>query len=112
MTSINLNVKVDMNTEQTMKSFRKILYQLMTQMQDTAVRLAPVDTGRLRNSINITPLSPGKDNYILHDGVNYGVHQEFGTNKMQAQPFMRPALAKAKAVDLPRLFKKEFGRPK
>ena len=28
----------------------------------------------------------------ISDGVNYGIHQEFGTVKMGAQPFMRPAL--------------------
>lgn len=30
--------------------------------------------------------------YIVADGVNYGIHQEFGTYKMAARPFMVPAL--------------------
>ena len=30
--------------------------------------------------------------YIVADGVNYGIHQEFGTVKMAAHPFMVPAL--------------------
>jgi len=29
---------------------------------------------------------------ILHDGTDYGVHQEFGTHKMAAHPFMTPAI--------------------
>ena len=30
--------------------------------------------------------------YIVADGVNYGIHQEFGTVKMAAHPFMVPAI--------------------
>jgi len=30
--------------------------------------------------------------YIVADGVNYGIHQEFGTVKMAAHPFMVPAV--------------------
>jgi hypothetical protein len=28
---------------------------------------------------------------IVHDGVTYGIYQEFGTYKMRAHPFMVPA---------------------
>mgnify|MGYP001561716920 CR=1 FL=1 len=34
----------------------------------------------------------GKPVRILHDGVNYGIYQEFGTRYMAAHPFMTPAL--------------------
>ena len=30
--------------------------------------------------------------YIVADGVNYGIHQEFGTHKMAAHPFFVPAI--------------------
>jgi len=33
----------------------------------------------------------GKPVRILHDGVDYGIHNEFGTSRMSAQPFMTPA---------------------
>lgn len=33
----------------------------------------------------------GKPVRYVHDGVDYGVYQEFGTYKMAAQPFMNPA---------------------
>lgn len=33
----------------------------------------------------------GKPARYVHDGVDYGVYQEFGTYKMAAQPFMNPA---------------------
>jgi len=29
---------------------------------------------------------------VVADGVEYGAYQEFGTSKMAAQPFMRPAI--------------------
>ena len=35
--------------------------------------------------------------YIVADGVNYGIHQEFGTVKMAAHPFMVPALEHVRA---------------
>ena len=34
----------------------------------------------------------GKPVRILHDGVDYGVHNEFGTSRMSAHPFMTPAI--------------------
>ena len=50
--------------------------------------LSPIATGRLRASItsNRTGL-----HCVINDNVVYGVYQEFGTSKMRAQPFMRPA---------------------
>lgn len=35
---------------------------------------------------------------ILHDGTDYGVHQEFGTHKMAAHPFMTPAIEHVRPV--------------
>lgn len=34
----------------------------------------------------------GKVVRILADGVDYGVHQEFGTSRMAGKPFMTPAI--------------------
>ncbi len=34
----------------------------------------------------------GKPVRILHDGVDYGIYNEFGTSRMSAQPFMTPAI--------------------
>lgn len=48
-----------------------------------------VDTGALKNSINTTKIADA--HYEVHDGVEYGVHLEFGTEKMAARPFMLPA---------------------
>lgn len=56
-----------------------------------AKSFAPVDTGALRASIH--GQKTGKYAGKVEDGVHYGIYQEFGTYKMAAQPFMRPAAA-------------------
>lgn len=52
------------------------------------IRTAPVDTGRLKNSIRIE-FENNKLNIIM---VYYGIYVEFGTKFMQPQPFIRNAL--------------------
>ncbi len=58
-------------------------------VEGIAKTLAPVDTGALRNSIMAEP----KELMLweVHDGVEYGIYQEFGTYKMAAHPFLVPA---------------------
>lgn len=52
--------------------------------------LAPVDTGALRNSIMVDEVTP--DRAIIGPHVEYAEHVEFGTTRMAAQPYLRPAL--------------------
>ena len=40
----------------------------------------------------IRTIKPGKVVRILHDGVDYGIYNEFGTSRMAAHPFMIPAI--------------------
>ena len=82
-------------------------------MLETAVRvttqaklLSPVDLGQLRNSLmwKSNRQSGGNaggptlqesvkgDEIIVGTAVGYGIYQEFGTRKMAAQPFFRPAI--------------------
>lgn len=56
---------------------------------------APVDTGNLRNSIKTESSSDGLS-AAVGTHVEYGIYQEFGTYKMPAHPYMRPA---AEAVE-------------
>ena len=49
---------------------------------------APVDTGRLRSSINTE--AQGKDTVIVAPHVDYAVYQEFGTKNQSGTPFMKP----------------------
>jgi HK97 gp10 family phage protein len=55
---------------------------------------APVDTGALHDSILSESKMTGEMTFTVSDGVEYGVYQEFGTSKMGAWPFMRPAIEK------------------
>jgi HK97 gp10 family phage protein len=71
----------------------KPIMEGVRRIQADAKRLAPVDTGYLRESIHVMPL--GFSGYRfggkVYDTVEYAPHQEYGTVKMRARPFMRPA---------------------
>lgn len=62
---------------------------------------APVDTGRLRESITSSP-----DGLSCEVGTNveYAIYQEFGTYKMKAHPFLIPAL-KDKSEEVKQIIK-------
>ena len=51
---------------------------------------APVEFGTLMNSIQVDSVTPIEA--IIAPHVDYAAHQEFGTYKMAAHPYMRPAL--------------------
>tara|TARA_R110002167_G_scaffold12153_2_gene52070 strand:+ start:810 stop:1001 length:192 start_codon:yes stop_codon:yes gene_type:complete len=62
-----------------------------------AKRLAPVDRGILRSSIQYEIRKErGELTARIGTNVKYAVYQEFGTRYMKAQPFLRPALKAAK----------------
>ena len=54
-----------------------------------AKRLCPVDTGRLRNSINH---KQSGDTEYIGTNVEYAAYVEMGTYKTRAQPYLRPAV--------------------
>ena len=74
-------------------------------LQRYAKDLCPADTGALRASIHTTPTNNGMTqevqagkNELSGDSTTptaeYAIYVEFGTRKMRAQPFMRPAAEK------------------
>ena len=56
-----------------------------------AKEYAPVDTGRLRNSIT-HEAAPDEGAVYIGTNVEYGVYQEFGTVNQTGTPFLRPAV--------------------
>lgn len=66
-------------------------------MRDDAKREVRVDTGRLRASIT-HEVEKTKNEIIGRVGSNveYAIPQEYGTSKMSAHPYLRPALEKNK----------------
>lgn len=66
---------------------------IANQLEDTAKNLAPVQTGNLRNSINV--LVEGTEiNRVLTLGAsaNYATEVELGTSNRVPKPFLQPAI--------------------
>lgn len=55
-----------------------------------AKMLCPVDTGNLRNSI--THDRGGEDFEVVGTNVEYAPYVEYGTSRMKAQPYIKPAV--------------------
>lgn len=62
------------------------------EIKRSAVGSAPVDTGFLKSNINTSYPSDLKAE--IKAGATYAGYVEYGTRKMAAQPFMRPAIEK------------------
>lgn len=70
---------------------RRTAALLAVEIRNKAVGFAPVDTGRLRQSIGLKRLDP--DTWRVGTNVSYAPFVEFGTRFQAPQPFFRPALA-------------------
>lgn len=69
-------------------------------------RQEAVDTGRLRNSVTHYV----KDNTAyIGTNVEYGMYIEFGTSKMKARPFLRPA-ARNHTSEYQQIFQSELDK--
>ena len=77
------------------EAVKTALLALGEQASNYARANAPVDTGRLRNSIGYVPLH-GEDAVLIGSNVEYAPYQELGTSKMAAcnngRGFLRPAI--------------------
>ncbi len=89
-----ITVKVTSNRLSALS--KKFLSGVRAAVSDTAHAIeadakqrAPVDTGLLRSSIQARKI--GDAEAVVEVGADYGVHQEYGTHKMSAQPFLTPA---------------------
>lgn len=67
---------------------------LAEDIADDMERLAPVLSGDLKDTIRVEHGAPVTRIWIgdVAAGVDYHLYQEFGTSKMAAQPFIRPAV--------------------
>ena len=68
----------------------RVVKRNTAQAQQKAMRLAAVDTGFMKRSITMRIDVTGLAGYITA-GAEYSPYVEYGTRKMDAQPFMRPA---------------------
>lgn len=67
---------------------------------------APVDTGRLKNSIKS---EVDGDFAIIGTAVEYAPYQELGTSRMKAQPYLRPAVNQSQG-NIKKIIEKELGK--
>lgn len=91
--------------------FEKALYKEALEVQRSAKKKAPVDSGKLRASIAIrregqlnTPV------FYVGTLVPYAIFVEYGTRKQAAQPYLRPALNERRQQILQTLRDNVLGR--
>lgn len=84
--NLKLNIDFKLDKKRTQKQAELVLFFCMLKLQELAVGYAPVDTGRLRTSINLFPTNKGSKQYVLSDGVDYGIHIEYGTSPHYVSP--------------------------
>lgn len=80
----HLRDSVDMDAVKTLVKFHG------AEMQQTAQICVPVDTGFLKNSIELE-ITDGGMTAIVEPYAEYAAYVEYGTRYMAAQPYMRPA---------------------
>lgn len=89
-----MSVEVKDNTEQFLDEYTKALERALTRIgmaaEGYAKQEAPVDTGRLRNSITFAVDMGEKATYI-GTNVEYAPYVELGTRLHAPQPFLEPA---------------------
>ena len=75
------------------KKVKDIVKLNASELTEEAQRLAPVDTGFMKNSI-VFKLSNGGLTATIQAHTEYDIYVELGTRFMQAQPFLTPATMK------------------
>lgn len=69
---------------------RQLVKKHGAQMQNKTQRLAPVDSGTLKRSIELEISLSGLQ-ATVKPTVHYAPYVEYGTRKMNAHPFLKPA---------------------
>lgn len=75
---LSLNVDTEIKDKKVKEKLQLVLFKSMMKMHALATQKCPVDTGRLRASLKVEPMSSGYSHYNLVDGVDYGAHVEYG----------------------------------
>lgn len=73
----------------------EFVYQKGLEIESESKWNAPIDTGRLEESISTNAKGKGKKVEVeVGTDIEYAEHVEFGTFKQDAQPFLMPAFNK------------------
>jgi len=93
MSDINIVIKPKKRGIDEMEiAAEKFLENVAENIRSEARELVPVDTGLLRSSIDVYDGDDSSEKLIGSKTVNYAIFVELGTVKMQAQPYLVPAL--------------------
>lgn len=71
------------------ESIARALEQCGALWESQAKMLSPVDTGRLRNSIEHH--AENEDTMVVETNVEYAIYQEMGTRYQSGTPFIKPS---------------------
>ena len=91
-----MNVQFTDNSKEIIEAMQQATVRALEKCGLTAEgyakKLAPVDTGNLRNSIT-HEVDDGESAVYIGTNVEYAPYQELGTIHMAANPFLKPAVA-------------------
>ena len=91
-----MNVQFTDNSKEVLEAMQQAAVRALEKCGLTAEgyakKLCPVDTGNLRNSITHT-VDEGEPAAYIGTDVEYAPYQELGTINMDANPFLKPAVA-------------------
>ena len=93
------SVEFNDNSNKILEEFHEACLRALSDIAEVAELhakdYAPVDTGHLRASIHSAVVKEENAAYVgtRDDEVNYAKHQELGTYKMPAHPFLKPSIA-------------------
>ena len=91
-----MDIKFTDNSKEVSEKIKKALLRGLETCglvaEGYAKKLAPVDTGNLRNSIT-HEVDDGEPAVYIGTNVEYAPYQELGTIHIKAQPFLKPAVA-------------------
>lgn len=87
----------DVSSANADKYTKEAMNGVVARAQRTAKSLSRVRTGYMRNNINVMPVTGSGKNITgtLIAEAEYSSFNEYGTYKMSAKPFMRPAATDA-----------------
>ena len=89
----DLIAQLGLKHEEVVEAAAKAMEMTVAKTQVRAQSNAPVRTGFLKSNIHVEPVEKKTDQVIgtIKSDADYSSFVEFGTFKMSAQPFMRPA---------------------
>lgn len=93
----NLGVELGTVPKVASQLAKVVVKKTAKDIEGTAKKLAPVDTGFLRSGIKTSDLRKVSQDTPAAEVVasaSYSTYLEFGTSRMAPQPFMRPAVDK------------------